>query len=247
MPSQIPKPLGVILIPMTLQELTLNIFAERILTTFDSKKLVNWAVEVILLGYESENLYLLAGLDFESTEEREKYFIESLKDLQIEIETDEEKLIENYAITLSKKVVEKEVDIDYGFKQMLKIVTACDYDEKYIPFFEIDEDLDYLRYDNNTIFNYGLTLENYKEFILEEFKIFLEMETLKIPSEERKKCYCEKCNKLNIPITKRKYQLKKPFKFLTWSCGLCGSTKLKFNNNHEVKKLIIKEFKKNYA
>src|SRR5690606_21456747 len=120
-------------------------------------------------------------------------------------------------------------------------------DQKYISFFEIEEDLDYLRYDNSTIFNYGLTLENSKEFILDEFKIFLEMETLKIPLEERKKCYCEKCNKLNIPITKTKYQLKKPFKFLVWSCGLCGSTKLKFNNNHEVKKLIIKEFKKNYA
>src|SRR5690606_18911800 len=140
--------LGVILQPMTLQELTLNILAERILTTFDSKKLVNWAVDVILLGYGSENLYVLAGLDFESTEEREKYFIESLKDLQIGIETDEEKLIENYAITLTKKVVEKVVDIDYGFKQMLKIVTASEYDQKYISFFEIEEDLDYLRYDN---------------------------------------------------------------------------------------------------
>src|SRR5690606_40208672 len=106
--SQSLRALGVILQPMTLQELTLNIFAERILTNFDSKKLVNWAVEVILLGYESENLYVLAGLDFESTEEREKYFIESLKDLQIEIETNEEKLIENYAITLTKKVVAKE-------------------------------------------------------------------------------------------------------------------------------------------
>lgn len=226
--------------PITLQELTLNILAERILTTFDSKKLIKWAIEVILLGYESENLYVLAGFDFESTEEREIFFY-SLKDLQIEIETDEEKLITNYTITLTKKVVDKEIDIDYGFQQILKIVTASDYDQKYIPFFEIDEDLDYLRYDNNTIFNIGLTLENSKEFILEEFKIFLEMETLKIPSEERNKCYCKKCNKLNIPITKTKYQLKKPFKYLVWSCGLCGSTKLKFNNNHEVKKLIIEK------
>ena len=232
---------------MTLQELTLNIFAERILSPFDSKKLVNWAVEVILLGYESENLYVLAGLDFESTEEREKYFSESLKDLQIEIETDEENLIENYAITLTKKVLSKEVDVDYGFQQILKIVIASDYDQKYIPFFEIDEDLDYLKYDNTTIFNNGLTIENSKDFILEEFRIFLEMENLKIPTEQRKKCYCEKCNKLNIPVTKTIFQLKKPFKYLTWSCGICGSTKLKFNNNHEVKKLIIEEFKKKYT
>jgi hypothetical protein len=68
--------------PMTLQELTLNILAERALTQFDSKKLVDWSVQVLELGFENKNLYILAGLDFDSTEEREKYFWESLKDLR---------------------------------------------------------------------------------------------------------------------------------------------------------------------
>jgi RNase P subunit RPR2 len=167
--------------------------------------------------------------------------------LNIEIEKDEEKLIENYALTIVKKAINGEIEVEFAFKQMLKIVSASGYDPKYIVFYEIDEDLDYLKYDNSFIFNYGLTLENSKEFILEEFKIFDEMETLKIPIEEHKKCYCEKCKNLNIPITKNKYQLKKPFKYLIWSCGVCGSEKLKFNNNHEVKRMIIERFKKNYA
>ncbi|HLV46491.1 MAG TPA: hypothetical protein VKY32_05570 [Flavobacterium sp.] len=232
---------------MSLQEITLNILAERTLTQFDSKKLVDWAVKVLELGYENENLFVLAGLDFDSTEEREKYFWESLKDLKIEVEKDEEKLIENYALTIAKKVTKKEIEVDFAFKQMLKIVSASDYDQRYIAFYEIDEDLDYLRYDNSVIFNTGLNLENSKEFILEEFKIFIEMETLNIPFEDRRKCYCEKCNNLNIPVTKNKYQLKKPFKYLVWSCGICGSEKLKYNNNHEVKRMIIENFKKNYA
>lgn len=232
---------------MILEELTLTILAERILTQFDSKKLVNWAVEILQLGYESENLYVLAGLDFDSTEEREKYFWESLKDLKIEVEKNEEKLIENYAIKISKKLVNNEIEVDFAYSQILKIVTASDYDQKYTPFFEIDEDLDYLKYDNSVLFNSGLTLENSKEFIREEFKIFLEMETLNIPIEDKGKCYCVKCNNLNIPITKNKYQLKKPFKSLVWSCGICGSTQLKYNNNHEVKRLIIEEYKKIHA
>lgn len=232
---------------MTLQELTLNILAERILTQFDSKKLVDWAVQVLELGFENENLYILAGLDFESTEEREKYFWESLKDLKIDVEKDEEKLIENYALTIAKKVINNEIEIDFAFNQMLRIVSASEYDQKYIAFFEIDEDLDYLRYNNSAIFNSGLTKYNSKEYILEEFKIFVEMETLKIPFEAQRKCYCEKCKNLNVPITKNKYQFKKPFKYLVWSCGLCGSSKLKYNSNHEVKRMIIEEFKKNYA
>ena len=107
--------------------------------------------------------------------------------------------------------------------------------------------MDYLEYNNSVIFNSGLTKNNSQEYILEEFKIFVEIETFKIPYEEQRKCYCEKCKNLNIPITKNKYQFKKPFKYLVWSCGLCGSTKLKYNSNHEVKRMIIEEYKKNYA
>ena len=62
---------------MTLEELTLEIYAERVLTYFESKHLVVWAVNVLALGYESDNLYILAGLDNAHTEEREIYFWKS--------------------------------------------------------------------------------------------------------------------------------------------------------------------------
>ncbi|QIH32769.1 hypothetical protein [Sphingobacterium sp. DR205] len=45
---------------MRLEELTLEIYAERALTYFESKHLVAWAVNVLTLGYESDNLYVLA-------------------------------------------------------------------------------------------------------------------------------------------------------------------------------------------
>lgn len=232
---------------MTLEELTLEILAERALTQFDSKKLVNWAVKVLELGYESENLIVLAGLDYDTTEEREDYFWKSIEDLKLDVEKSEDELIEKYALVVANKAIRKEVSIDYAFSQMLKIVSASEYDNRYIAFYEIDEDLDYLTYDNSVLFNTGLTLENSKDFILEELKIFVKMEELKLPKDKRNKCYCETCKKLNTPVTKNKYQLKKPFKYMVWTCGLCGSDKLKFNNNHEVKRMIIEEFKKNYA
>lgn len=232
---------------MPLEEITLEILAERALTQFDSNKFVDWAVKVLELGYQSENLLILAGLDFDSTEEREEYFWKSVNDLKLEVEKSEDKLIEKYALTIANKAIRNEISIDYAFSQMLKIVSASEYDNRYIAFYEIDENLDYLKYDNSVLFNSGLTLENSKDFIMEEMKIFVQMENLKISQEDRDKCYCETCKNLNTPITKNKYQLKKPFKYMVWSCGLCGSEKLKFNNNHEVKKIIIEKFKKNYA
>lgn len=63
---------------MTLEEITLEILAERALFQADSKKLVYWAISVLELGYDSENLYILAGLDHEGTEEREEYFWRSI-------------------------------------------------------------------------------------------------------------------------------------------------------------------------
>lgn len=229
---------------MTITEITLEILAERTLTQFNSKKLVDWAVKVLELGYANENLYILAGLDFDTTEEREKYFWECLKDLKIEVEKDENKLIENYALAITNKVIKNEIDVEFAFNQMLKIVYTSDYDRRYIPFFDLDEDLDYLKYDNSTLYNSNLTIENSKKFILEEFKIFAEMERLKVPLEERSKSFCEHCKKLNHPKTKNKYQFKKPFKYLVWSCEFCGSEKLKYSSDHETKKIIIEQYRK---
>jgi len=229
---------------MTLEELTLEIYGERALTYFDSKHLVVWAVNVLSLGYESDNLYILAGLDNAFTEERESYFWKSIADLKLDIEKSEEDLMENYALTIAKKAITKEVGIDYAFSQMRKIVSASGYNYRYIAFYEIDEDLDYLKYDNSTLYNKGLTLENSKEFILEEMKIFVEMENLNIPREQREKCYCETCKNLNDPITKNKFQLKKPFKYTVLACGICGSDKLKHNSNHDVKWRIIEQSKR---
>ncbi|MEZ0451788.1 hypothetical protein ABTW24_09290 [Sphingobacterium thalpophilum] len=232
---------------MTLEELTLEINAERILSHFESKHLVVWAVNVLKLGYESDNLYILAGLDYASTEEREIYFWKSIAELKLNIEKSEEDLIQNYALTIAKKAISKEINIDYAFSQMLKIVYASDYNYKYIAFYEIEEDLDYLRYDNSTIFCTGLTLENSKDFILEELKIFVQMEDLMIPYEERTKWYCESCKNLNSPIMKNKFQFKKPFRYSVWACGICGSENLKNNNNHDVKRIIIEQAKKDQA
>lgn len=227
---------------MTVAELTLEVLGEKLLTQFDSKKFVEWAVSTLKLGCESENLFILAGLDDEPTEEREKYFWKSVQDLHIEVNRTKDELIYCYALMIAGKAINKEIGIDYAFSQMLKVVYASDYEYHYLPFFDINEDLEYIKYDNSAWITSGLTAENSKEFILEEFKVFVEMERLMIPREERDKCYCERCKRLNIPFTKTKYQFRYPFKSLVWGCGFCRSDKLIFNSRYEVKRMIIEAF-----
>ncbi|SDG59999.1 hypothetical protein SAMN05421827_108121 [Pedobacter terrae] len=229
---------------MTIDELTLEVLADRALSQFDSKKLVTWAVNVLELGYENENLFILAGLDFDSTEEREYYFWKTITDLKLNVAKTEDELFEKYALAIINSAIDKKISIEYAFQQMNKIISASRFDSKYIAFYEINEDLEYLKYENKTIYNSGLTIENANELIFEEFRIFAIMEDLKIPQELRNKCYCERCKKLDILIIRDKFQLRRPFRYRVWACSTCGSTKFKYNNDHEVKWLIIDEYKK---
>ncbi len=231
---------------MNLEEITLEILAQRALTHFDSKKLVDWAVKVLELGYESDNIFILAGLDFEETKDREKYFWKSIEDLKLDFPKNENELIESYAFIIANKAVRNEVTIEFAFDEMLKVVLASDYDSRYMPFFEIEEDLDYLRFDNLTIFNSDISLENKDKFIREEFEIFVEMEKLKIPKDQRNKCYCQNCQRLIKPVIKTKFQFKRPFKYGAWSCESCKSENIIFSSDHKVKRKVIDEYKNSH-
>jgi len=227
---------------LAIEKLTLEILGERTFSPFDSKKLVDWAVTVMTLGYESENLVILAGLDFDTTEIREKYFWKSIEDLKIDTDKSDEEILEEYALLIAEKAVAGEISADHAFGQMRNIVSASGYDARYMVFYEIDEDLDCLRYNDAVLFNSELTLANQKEYILEELQLFYEMESLGIPVDERRKWYCKRCKKLTSPTLKTKYQLRKPFKYQTWCCGICGSEKHVIGSIHTVKRKIIKEF-----
>ncbi len=161
---------------MNVQEETYKILAQRLFLYFDSKKLVDWAVMMLENNYESESLIILAGLDSDSTEEREKYFWKSLGELDLDVNKEDIELIDNYAIYIAESVVNGKISPKDGLSIMQNIIQSSDYSEKYFKFYEINEDLDYLKYDNNTIFNNDLSLENLDSYIIKEFELFLEVE-----------------------------------------------------------------------
>jgi RNase P subunit RPR2 len=224
---------------MDIQEITYRLLAEKNLTYFDSQKYVDWAVVLLENGFDSESLIILAGLDSYPTEEKEKYFWESIRELNIKIEKNDSELIEHYANFIVNQVIEDRVNPMVGLSKMLDVVRATDYSSKYIQFELLDEDIDYLNYSQTTIFNTGLTLDNKEEFVKEEFQLFSEMNRLQIDESLREKSYCLNCNKFGKPALKAKYQLKKPYKYQIWICSNCGSTKLEHSNNHKTKRRII--------
>jgi len=226
-----------------LENITLESLAESVLPHFDSKKLVDWAINTLKLGYESENLYILAGMDNDTTEEREKYFWKSIKDLNIDCQKSKEKLIEFYANTIAKKTINKELNIENALDKMYKIIIATDYDKRYYSFFDIIEDIDNIRCYGRPLLCSGLTREKFDEYVIEEFEIFLAMQNVEIPEYELNKCYCKKCKKLANYKLKKRFQLKKPFIFYIWVCENCESKDILYPRSHSIMKLLIEKYK----
>ena len=229
---------------MNLQEETYKILGQRLLDEFDSKKLVEWAVNAMKLGYDSKSLIILAGLDYESTEEREEFFWKSVEELNLNIKREASELINDYAKYVANAVVNMQLSPKIGLSKMYGICRSTDYDSKYIQFYELDEDLDYLDYGQSTpIYNQGITKENADAFIFREFELFLEFEALDIEKELRKKAFCNKCEQITEPELRKKFQFKKPFKFQEFVCRNCKSNNIDSFGSQIGKEKILKRIK----
>jgi RNase P subunit RPR2 len=228
---------------LDIQEETYNILGQRILPVFDSKVLVNWAVRLLENGYESESSIILAGLDRDSTDEREKYFWKSIAELDIQITKTDSELVDYFVKNVAEEVVKGTKKPSYGLNKMRNVLAWSGYDSKYLQFFELEEDVDYLENYGGVIFTSGLRLDNKDQFVKDEFELFLEIERLEIDIETREKSICNKCGAISKPILKNKYQLKKPHKYQTFVCGHCASEKIEHFSTQNGKRRIIDRIK----
>ncbi len=53
---------------MSIEQEVYGIMGEKIVTNYDHKKIIAWAYQLIVKGYESENLLILAGLGNETSD-----------------------------------------------------------------------------------------------------------------------------------------------------------------------------------
>jgi hypothetical protein len=225
----------------TLQETTYYLIGKQIFTHIDSKDYVDWAVYALENGYDSENLRILAGLDNADTEDRIKYFNNSIEDLNLSFPTDKTKILSDFTKALAINVINGKVKPQEGLRIMLDIVVASDYDRRFVQFMDLDEDFDYVKYSGKALFNSDVTMDNHDEMVINEFKLFLDTEPLNINIREL--AYCKDCNKAIKPIIKRNFSIFKKGRYNYFCCPDCLSNVLKFGNNQEGKRLILENIK----
>jgi hypothetical protein len=228
---------------MDLQEELNKVLAQKIFYTFDSKILVDWSVMMMKNGLESESLIILAGLDNESTEEREQYFLSAIEELKLDNSKSENDLLDYYATHVAESVINKKIKPLDGLTLMFNIVLATDYSDKYVQFYYINEDLDYLQNYQPAIFSSGLSLENKESYIIKEFELLLESNKYKIDNKIRELAYCNNCQTINKSILRTKRNWFGQKKYDIWVCGNCGSYDILNFNNQKGKEIILNKIK----
>ena len=153
---------------MTFRELTISTLAKQFSHPFDSIELVNWSIEILKLGYESDDLYILAGLNKEDTIVIENYFFKILEDLHFIID-DKDSILKEYAFYVSKNFINNVLTQDTAINTMYHIYSELDYDLDLEIFYQITIDLEILE-DIGYSPYVNITLDNKDEFIFKKFQ-----------------------------------------------------------------------------
>ena len=154
---------------MKLVKSTAEILAFKVLNRDINKTWVDWAVEMLMAGFDTENLAILAG-EFEPYNQFQLQDLTTkvLSELQLDL-TDKDQAIKNYACFLIDKSLEGELD-NFKVLHILKdICIELDYEKYLYDFYSLYFAKDDLSYSENQWYWDGATRENIEKIITDYF------------------------------------------------------------------------------
>ncbi|MBK5720346.1 hypothetical protein JGH11_05635 [Dysgonomonas sp. Marseille-P4677] len=214
--------------------------ADEIVNGFNNTRYIECAIKLLENNYNTESLYILAGLDCEDSLVLKKYFEKVLSELDVVPETDNEKLINIFALKTVRDVIDCRMTPDEGLANMVKIANL-DYLNKYIEFIYISDDIYSIEHGGTPYYFPELSTDKIDELIKNEFFIFYEAERKGIYEKVKNYIYCKKCSSLQEPVLK-----KKRFRNIQYyACSNCGSDNIAYNSSSICTEKIIEFLKIN--
>jgi len=152
---------------------TKAIFGKRALYQLPASDYVDWAGEMLMQGYDSYSLRILAGLQRQaSTFEAEEYFMRSAKELGLSI-PDSEAAVRGYACEIAQQIVAGQLTGQEGVRALYRICLATEYNRDYLIWLELDDALDSLLSGEYAYTYESATLENFDEVAKREAEKFI--------------------------------------------------------------------------
>ena len=149
------------------------IFGKRALQQVSADDYAGWAGEMLVQGYDSRSLRILAGLDrFASTFEAEGYFTRAINELNL-TPPDSDTAIRAYACEIARQILEDKITAQDGVRALVSIciATACARD--FIIWLELDEAFESLMAGHYPFTYQSATLDNFDEIVKREAANFI--------------------------------------------------------------------------
>lgn len=148
---------------------TAEILAFKALNRDINKTQVDWAVEMLVAGFDNENLVILAG-EFEPYNQFQLQNLTTkvLDELQLDY-SDKDQTIKNYACYLIDKSLNGELDNFKVLDTLKDICIELDYEKYLYDFYSLYFAKDDLSYSENQWYWDGATRENIEKIITDYF------------------------------------------------------------------------------
>ncbi|OIN57034.1 hypothetical protein [Arsenicibacter rosenii] len=149
---------------------TAEILAFKALNRDIEKTWIDWAVDMLMAGFDTENLAILAG-EFEPYNQFQLQDLTSkiLDELRLDY-SDKNQTIKKYACYLIDKSLEGELDNAKVLDKLKDICIELDYEKYLYDFYLLYFAKDDLSYSENQWYWDGATRENIDEIITDYFK-----------------------------------------------------------------------------
>ncbi|KAB0665672.1 hypothetical protein F6V25_08095 [Oryzomonas japonica] len=176
-----------------------HLAGKRALGSAQAKDYTDWAVSLLCEGCDSESVAILAGIGLDKetgSEEIEKYFQKSLKELALSLPPHEESL-RIYAEYLCKQIVAGELEPEKGLSILEAFYSCSNYDEPIYSIWDtLGEDVWSVNNRFDCTFNSDLTRENLGSYIRDVAGLFLRLTKVELPKNLFSMYLCQKCGYL---------------------------------------------------
>ena len=139
---------------------------------------VTWAETMLGKGCSNINVEMLAALGLEKPIdifEAKTYFQNAVTELNIKIPCKED-CIMSYAKYLAKKIVNGKIAPVDGVRMLFRLCSNAEYPKELIIWYELDEDIDLLNYNESPIFDSTMNKDNIDQIVMDKAKLFLARE-----------------------------------------------------------------------
>ncbi|SDU21599.1 hypothetical protein [Halopseudomonas salegens] len=168
---------------------------KRALGTAYSRDYTEWAESLLYEDVDSENVAILASMGCErdpDSEEIEKYFLKSIRDLDLTLPSEKDGL-RRYAKALCEQIVSGDLEPEKGVSILETFYSRSDYEAIYSIWDELSEDLWMVSDRDGCIFNTGLSTENKNEYIKGVAAQFIELLEMQLPERFFQLSACPAC------------------------------------------------------